>query len=458
MKTQKFCLLINRYFTLAAIFTLIQQLIVASSTYFIAKLGESFGAGEVSLGYIVLFIVSLVVVYVPAYFAIIFAEKGNYLAWQSYLNRFEQVFLGKATLFNDDKLKQHTIALISQESKDTISDASAVGFDLLALLLNVFLNILVISFVIDGKILLAYALGMILSTVFIYALRHIIHQSADTAQNARLALISQLHQSWDNIILNNRYNHQRYQTTTNTQFDQTTHDNLKAASVRYISASVGMILMITPVLAMIFWLFKQNWQNGATLAVLIATLPRQVQLLQMCYTLISYNVGISMIKTRLSGLLALFETPIYSLTPFIQSDKIFVKQTEQPFNKDKLPSTGRITLIGKNGVGKSCLLLSLKAQWQDGAYYLPAKHQLSFDTKNSHQGSTGEQLLRQLDELYHQLDGVKVLLLDEWDAHLDNDNIALIHQRLDDWAKTKLVIEIRHFKNKAVSDLPKLSG
>jgi ABC-type transport system involved in cytochrome bd biosynthesis fused ATPase/permease subunit len=42
-----------------------------------------------------------------------------------------------------------------------------------------------------------------------------------------------------------------------------------------------------------------------------------------------------------------------------------------------------------------------------------------------------------------------VVLLDEWDANLDAANLALVHARIEELAKTKVVIEVRHRESQA---------
>lgn len=435
----------NRYYFLAGMFVIVQQLIVASSTYFMAKLGEQFGNGVINSYYLITFIVSLIIVYIPAYFSIIYLEKGKFKAWQSYFDYFNHQFLGKSVYFNDQPLKQTTTALISQESKDTIDDMSNILFDLLSLILNVVFNIMVIAFVLDKTILLAYGIGMGLSFGFVYLLNNKIEKNATIAQNARLDLIGKLHHSFDNVILNNAYHYGLFKTQVNHQFIKTTSDNITAEKAIYLSATFAMLLLMMPVLGVSFYLFKFHWHNHTVLAVLIATLPRQVQLLQMCYTLISYNVGIAMIKARIVGLFAIFKNDDFDLTPFIQYDKIKVLQTGLTFDKDALPKTGRMTLVGNNGVGKSSSLLTLKEQFGERAYYLPTKHTLLFLYANdTHQGSTGQQLIRQLDELSTPLNDVWLILLDEWDAHLDKDNAMHLDELLNELSTRHLVIEVRH--------------
>ena len=57
--------------------------------------------------------------------------------------------------------------------------------------------------------------------------------------------------------------------------------------------------------------------------------------------------------------------------------------------------------------------------------------------------STGESLKNRLLEILEKVD-VDVLLLDEWDANLDQENQEYLSKMIDGWAKNKCVIEVRH--------------
>ena len=102
-------------------------------------------------------------------------------------------------------------------------------------------------------------------------------------------------------------------------------------------------------------------------------------------------------------------------------------------------------MVGNNGVGKSCMLLKLKEHYQEQAYYLPAKHNLYFNykTDKAHKGSTGQQLIKQIQEIRED-DQSTIVMLDEWDAHLDRENTQIIDQYLDHLAQTRLVVDVRH--------------
>ena len=429
----------------ALLFLLIQQIIVASSTYFIARLAQSLTEDTISVLYIVLFAVSLVAVYVPAYYCVTNTERAKYDAHKLYNDNFHAVFLGKTYLLSSDELQSTATTTLAQESNYTLETVIDSIFDISALVLNVLFNVLVIAWFLDGTLLLGYAVGIVFASVFVHFRRHALKTAAKTDQQSRLNLTAKLFDSWDNVVIFNKHNYTLYNNIVQKSFATAKRNSVKSTSIQHINSSLGMIILMLPVFVVTAFIFNKNWQDAATMAVLIATLPRQIQLLQMCYALIGYHTSIGVIKTMLDGILEVLKPTTVDLDSYIQAEQIRVKQTGEIFDLTKLPKQGRITLIGNNGVGKSCMLLKLKADYQERAYYLPAKHNLYFNykTDQTHKGSTGQQLIKQIQEIRED-DRSTIVMLDEWDAHLDKENTQIIDQYLDDLAQTKLVIEVRH--------------
>jgi ABC-type bacteriocin/lantibiotic exporter with double-glycine peptidase domain len=133
----------------------------------------------------------------------------------------------------------------------------------------------------------------------------------------------------------------------------------------------------------------------------------------------------------------------------VSSSQISVLQKSDALSLlEPLPKFGRYTLRGPNGSGKTSLLLSLKEIYGDGAFYLPAQWEL--ETGQDVSGiSTGQRAVNSLLELLtpNERNGLlPILLLDEWDANLDEENQLMIDQRISEIAKTHLVIESRHHK------------
>lgn len=438
-------LILNKHLQVALLFLLIQQIIVASSTYFIARLAQSLTEESISILYMVLFAVSLVAVYVPAYFCVTNTERAKYDAHKLYNDNFHTVFLGKTYLLSNDELQSTATTTLAQESNYTLETVIDSIFDISALVLNVLFNVLVIAWFLDGTLLLGYAVGIIFASTFVHFRRHTLKTAAKTDQQSRLNLTAKLFDSWDNVVISNKHNYTLYNNIVQKSFATAKNNSVKSTSIQHINSSLGMIILMLPVFLVTAFIFNKNWHDAATMAVLIATLPRQIQLLQMCYALIGYHTSIGVIKTMLDGILEVLQPTVVNLDKYIQADQIRVKQTGDIFDSTQLPKQGRVTLVGNNGVGKSCMLLKLKEDYQEQAYYLPAKHNLYFNYKSdkAHKGSTGQQLIKQIQEIRED-DRSRIVMLDEWDAHLDRENTQIIDQYLDELAQTRLVIEVRH--------------
>jgi len=76
------------------------------------------------------------------------------------------------------------------------------------------------------------------------------------------------------------------------------------------------------------------------------------------------------------------------------------------------------------------------------AFFLPTHNQLSF-LSETNKYSTGESLHNRLVEIIEKVDA-DVLLLDEWDANLDHENKERLSSLIDELARSKCVIEVRH--------------
>ena len=438
-------LILNKHLQVALLFLLIQQIIVASSTYFIARLAQSLTEESISILYMVLFAVSLVAVYVPAYYCVTNTERAKYDAHKLYNDNFHTVFLGKTYLLSSDELQSTATTTLAQESNYTLETVIDSIFDISALVLNVLFNVLVIAWFLDGTLLLGYAVGIIFASTFVHFRRYALKMAAKTDQQSRLNLTAKLFDSWDNVVIFNKHNYTLYNRIVQNSFATAKNNSVKSTSIQHINSSLGMIILMLPVFVVTAFIFNKNWQDAATMAVLIATLPRQIQLLQMCYALIGYHTSIGVIKTMLDGILEVLQPTTVDLDTYIQANEIRVKQTGEIFDSTQLPKQGRVTLIGNNGVGKSCMLLKLKEDYQEQAYYLPAKHNLYFNYKSdkAHKGSTGQQLIKQIQEIRED-DQSRIVMLDEWDAHLDRENTQIIDQYLDELAQTRLVMDVRH--------------
>ena len=119
------------------------------------------------------------------------------------------------------------------------------------------------------------------------------------------------------------------------------------------------------------------------------------------------------------------------------------KELQSPLDLvERAEQAGRLTLRGENGAGKSTLLMLIKHALQNRAFFLPTHSQLNFISETN-KYSTGESLKNRLVEILEKVDA-DVLLLDEWDANLDQENRHTLSLLIDEIAERKCVIEVRH--------------
>lgn len=436
-------LLFNKSFKISLLCIAIGQLMVASSTFFIANLAKSVATGVPSLLYAVGFVGALTLVLIPLYYASIYFEKAKFDALATYYDYFEQKFINTPHHYNNTPLKNTITTLLSSEAKATLDESLDVIYDATTLVLNVGLNLVVIAWVLDSWLLAGYVIGMVLASICVHRYKNKLTTLATTAQNSRLTVLSWLSYAWDNVIIFNKINYVLYKKQLNDGLSRAKNDSVHAKSVRLVSSNVGMVILLMSALVATGILLYQNRHDVAVLAMLVATLPRQIQMLQMSHELINYQAQISTVLARLNGLFVMLQAADKSLDDHMKLEQIFVKQTGQPIDLQELiqnpPQMGRLTLMGQNGAGKSCVLLTLKAHFGERACYLPAKHELCFSNST---GSTGQKLMSEMCELIG--DDTAVLLLDEWDANLDTANTKRLDAWLDEVAQHKWVVEVRH--------------
>ncbi len=104
-----------------------------------------------------------------------------------------------------------------------------------------------------------------------------------------------------------------------------------------------------------------------------------------------------------------------------------------------------MTLRAPNGVGKSTLVAYAAERLHPGRVYVPSyTTELEFSGTSFHGLSDGRRAMAMLEALGGQPVG-DLILIDEWDANLDADNVAITNCRISEWvAAGRTVVETRH--------------
>jgi len=229
-----------------------------------------------------------------------------------------------------------------------------------------------------------------------------------------------------------------------------------------VLAIVISLLTSIPSLIVVVYYIYTNRDNVPNLSAFLVTLPVLFIILSYTYQTLSLVFRWAMHRSKLVSIYKAIE-PIAD-SPMVMEKKVkwskiqICSSTVVPQDhisvaepsyinsyEDLLVHTtksGRVTLRGENGAGKSTLLMLIKNELADRAFFLPTQNQLSFIAETN-KYSTGESLRNRLMEILERVD-VDVLLLDEWDANLDQDNREKLSLLIDELAEKKCVVEVRH--------------
>ncbi|MFV0340707.1 MAG: hypothetical protein ACK5MA_08820 [Parachlamydiaceae bacterium] len=442
----------NRWAAILLLIILLQQLLVAGGTYFLGEITREFPLEGFQLSTAFYLFVCTFLPGTIIHYLVSWSSLRTYKSSQSnYLEKYIQSNYNHPTHWRNEYSKQQRHDIMCRGGQDTI--LSTVNFfgDVSATGLNITLNtisiILVTNFSLGLVILISGSLG--LSIIFLKGTK-----ISETSRNEMLAdnqLNAHLSKSWDNIILGNQLFFDRWKSHFNKLFSKSEKESVECVKQR--EWTISMAGMVTNALVLGYALFLA-WMNqndvGFVLAILVM-LPRSLQIVMHIQIIQIYLAQWTQLKERLKITHeSILEPSPIDLNHLIQENKINVEvnnkihsllEIENMLNKH---TTGRFTITGENGVGKSSLLLKLNNKYPCSSTYLPAHHQLMLCEMQLGL-STGEIALASLKDI--QSSNCKVLLLDEWDANLSADKRATINQLINQLSSEKIVIEIRHLQH-----------
>ena len=446
----------NKFTFLALTFLLMQQLIVASSTFWISYLSEAVVLGKNVTFYLVLFVSSLFLVYIPGVFASFYLEKAKSKAIHRYTQQFSESYKCLPTMLSEKEFQAEREPWLTNEGSRTIEETYHMLYDSTATGLNTILNIGALCIAIDSRMISGYFLSFMILPIVSKYLKHRLADVGLSLQNDRKSLSQTLLSGWDNIVIGNIYNFTIWWKQYCARWGAYNNSSAKNALFNQLASAAVMMCALVPVAGTFIWLFLHT-SDTAKLAALIATLPRQIQIIQHFEILSTYAMYWHGTYAKIK---ALMEALIFKKEDHYKAinDRISIKEMKFTINNSVKTfenhknlfealsnrNNGRITIQGRNGSGKTTLVNMIKNELGEQAYYLPTNSRLLFDSILNSSLSTGQRVKACLDELEKSLTNLKVLILDEWDANLDNTNIEVISSMLDKLANKYCIIEISH--------------
>lgn len=441
----------NKYLLICLMLLVVYQSIRAFSTYFLAKLIQDIARGESFVVAMVGFMGSIVLPYLPWVWARRYLILADHQLMRSVIEAYAQNHWNQPSQWSDRALRDEQNAFISKEARDLIRQTIVYVFDGVSLATDFLLSLIVLVYVSDSRLLWGYAGAGFLLIFAIRPINRVISRLASQLQNDQVRFDGHVQGSWDNIVLGNNLNFQMWSKAFDKFFQAYRDADVHLVTVQEAATSGLSALAIVLIFITNFWLAIHH-QDPILVGVLAATLPKQIAMLQSLRSISYYVTSYGSLAARFIGLQRILRRlPVSDVSSRVALERIEFRHSEKGVlhvaSIDDLleqvgTSAGRLTIRGPNGTGKSTVLQILKDRLANKAYYLPAHHQLFFDGLDA-DASTGQATLRQL-SLIQQDSQIKVLLLDEWDANLDQKNRTAQDQKIKELSHYISVIEVTH--------------
>ncbi len=461
-------LLTNRFAVGCLSVLFFQQVIEASATLWLVWFMQTVVAGSPYIPYIILYLTTLALHYIPACVAFILKTQWKQEAQRSFINAFISANRNNIGEWNNKALREEKLSLLSTEGPAALHALIDYVWDLFTWVLSVFLNIMFLSVVVEPLFILAYTTSVILVVIMMKLQRKTQRILTQKALSARVDLCQSLLSAWDNVLLGNNYNFKLWDERTTQRLNRCLQKNIALERFDQVLAIFAAFVTSVPSLLVVVHFVYEYSNDPIRLSSFIVILPILFMILTYTYQTISLGFRWGLHKAKMMSIYKAIQASKDShniLVRKIKWDKIMATLSKEgDLQEDPVEShvsltnprfmeshadllnqtsrSGRLTLRGENGSGKSTALMLIKNALAGRAFFLPTHSQLSFFTETNIY-STGESLRKRLFEILEKVN-VDVLLLDEWDANLDKENQESLSELIDKIAEKKCVIEVRH--------------
>lgn len=464
VREQVWGLLTNRYAICVLIVMLLQQAIEASSTFWLVTLTAQVTEGKPFFTYLLIYLTSLLLPYIPNCIGLVLKTSWKQDAQRSFINTFVNTNKDNIVEWSNKGLREEKLSVLTSEGPSTLQLFIDYVWDLYTYVLSVLFNILALAVVVEPLFAVSYGISVSCVILVMKIKRRSQQQLTQKALIARVDLCQSLLAAWDNVLLGNSYNYKLWHEKTSQRLKRCLQRNIDLERFDQILAISVALMTALPSLAVVVYSMLKYQHNMTQLTTYIVILPLLFMILSYTYQTLSLGFRWNMHRSKLTTIYRVIQATEDSpstLEKKIKWPKIMATYTTAapddhvsrtlttPTAIDShfdiighTAKSGRLTIRGENGCGKSTALMLVKNALSKRAFFLPTHTQLSF-TSETNKYSTGESLRNRLVEILERVEA-DVLLLDEWDANLDPENQEKLSALIDELSRKKCVIEVRH--------------
>lgn len=439
----------EKRFFYALSLTLLQQFLLALSTYYIALAGAALtdAAMRQVMLYISLFFLFALMAYMTSSAAAVLSTVASNSIWKKYANS-TLVATTKSLELASEKNRKTISQWLGSEALPTVTYACELYLETTSVCTNIIFTI-VVFYISTGKYMaLTVTISLLISFLLTTALRRTIEISAKKMQQRKLGAMLSIEPTWNAAMFGNR-------TMRSTGFDAM---NAKIKSYtselkKYIllEQAVACIPTVITTLAVILIFQFTSFFTTSIAGALVALLPRSLQVFGNVHSLSICLSKFFLVRSKLHNLIHfssrlpkydhMQEAPLHAIVIWDMLAKQKISPTEfiKNIHEEKI-TNGRFMVTGANGSGKTTLLKIIKGLVKDAILITPETNFFQPDRELS----TGQRRHKEVINILSMRP--PVIMLDEWDANLDNGNFRQIDHLLETACTQMVVIEVRHLR------------
>jgi ABC-type multidrug transport system fused ATPase/permease subunit len=429
----------------------IQQVLVALSTFFIANAAKTIQDPKLFLLYLAGYCTTLILPYIPGGWALIKLNRWSLEAQSRFAESVTFNLFSNPHLWPVEKEKNRYTSSFSKEGPVLIDDFTRFVYRGVSLVLNAILAIVVISVTVEPLFIASYLISAFAGHFLMKSGTKSITPLSEQAEISKYPVTVLRGKLWDNLVIGNTHSMEKWRKHLDSAFEDFSRNEINLTrKSQFSSIGVAFVSMI-PTLVLVIWIAIQHFNDSAYLMGLLVILPRMFQLLNSTYDYLNLGLEWGTIKGRLTLLQTILVRPDQKEANPMKFQELRLKSSDGYHGIKDLANVNTLlekhrylTLSGPNGSGKSTLCLSIKEKMGNSCFLLPTHHNLSFKSQDGYAGSTGQKLMQILEEIKNDVK-VKVLILDEWDANLDDENCHRILKTIDQLNQTGIqILDVRH--------------
>ena len=251
----------------------IQQILTASSTFWLVSMMSKITAGENFLPFLYIYLLSIIIPYIPECLANIAKINWKQEAQRSFINSFVASNRGQIGEWSNKGIREEKLSILTTEGPNTINAFIDYAFDFFWYVLSVVFNIAAVSIIVEPLFSVAYGVSVIAVLFIMKIKRRAQRKLTQKALTARIDLCQSLLAAWDNVLLGNSYNFKLWEEKTTQRVNRCLQRNVALERFDQLLAILVSIVTAIPSLLVVIYYVHLHQSNLNELLPFLVILP-----------------------------------------------------------------------------------------------------------------------------------------------------------------------------------------